>query len=110
MMRTLTMGALLLTMTGSSLGCQFIARSPERYRGDTRALLDSGKAAVKTCYDKEHKSDNAAQGTVTHNYTVEKEPGILAKVEISAANTSAPKGLQACVVSSLPIMIRGNVR
>ena len=48
-----------------ALGCSAIARSPEQYRDDTHALLETRNAQIKQCYDDALKTDASLSGQVT---------------------------------------------
>ena len=82
-----------------AMGCSFAKRSPEMYREDTRALLETKGGELKACYDSYLKSDKAAAGSVTVFFVVQKETGKVTKAEVKDAN--APQALQDCVTSSL---------
>jgi hypothetical protein len=41
-------------------GCSFAARSPDMYRDDTRAVLDTKNDQIKTCYDEVLKTNKDA--------------------------------------------------
>ena len=97
MIRTLTTGSLLLAMVGSSLGCQFIARSPEQYAADTTALLEKYNGEMKACYDKVLKDDPSAEGTVYVHFRVDKETGDLGMQSVRAKKSTAPRAVQQCV-------------
>jgi len=82
-----------------SMGCSFAKRSPEMYREDTRALLETKSGELKACYDSYLKSDKSASGSVTVFFVVQKETGKVTKAEVQDA--SAPQALQDCVTNSL---------
>ncbi|MDX2051063.1 MAG: AgmX/PglI C-terminal domain-containing protein [Polyangiaceae bacterium] len=84
-----------------ALGCTFIARGPDDYRKDTRAVLEQRQADVKTCYDAALKADPGAKGIVAVKFKVEKETGKIVNAAIAADQTSAPAALGECVVKSL---------
>lgn len=83
----------------ATMGCSFAKRSPEMYREDTRALLETKSGELKACYDSYLQSDKGASGTVTVFFVVQKETGKITKAEVKDA--SAPQPLQDCVTSSL---------
>ena len=60
-----------------SIGCSFIARGPDQYREDTRALLETRNPQVKSCYDRVLQTDPSAAGKVTVNFEVEKKTGTI---------------------------------
>jgi hypothetical protein len=101
MMRNLIATTVLVGLAGASMGCSFHARGPDKYRDDVRALLEKNSASLKSCYDGVRKGDEAAAGTVTVNFVVQKETGKIAKVAVDAANSTAPQGVQDCLSQSL---------
>ncbi len=92
---------LAITMFAGLLGCSFIARGPEQYRDDTRALLETKTAAIKECYDVQLAIDRNTGGTVVMNFTVEKKTGKIMNTAIDPARSTAPEQLRQCVVSSV---------
>jgi hypothetical protein len=82
-------------------GCSFAARSPDMYRDDTAALLETRNAQIQSCYDQALKSAPDLQGRVTVRFTVETETGNLSNVAADPAGTTAPEPLTKCVVDSL---------
>jgi hypothetical protein len=83
----------------ATMGCSFAKRSPEMYREDTRAVLESKSGELLACYDTYLKSDKGAGGTVTVFFVVQKETGKVTQAEVKDAN--APQALQDCVTASL---------
>jgi hypothetical protein len=92
--------SLLAVVTGLA-GCSFAARSPEMYRDDTAALLETRSPQVKSCYDEVLKTDKTLQGRVTVQFTVEHDTGNVTNVSADPAGTTAPATLTSCVVNSL---------
>ena len=84
-----------------ALGCSAIARSPEQYRDDTHALLETRNAQIKQCYDDALKTDATLSGQVTVKFTVQAETGKIANPELDPARTTAPPALGQCVVQSI---------
>jgi hypothetical protein len=91
----------LCTAAAGTLACSFHARSPEQYRDDTRALLETRNADVKRCYDEALVRDATAAGVVALRFTVSKETGAVVKAEIDPAGTTAPEQLGQCVVGAV---------
>jgi hypothetical protein len=91
----------LLVLTAGVAGCSFAARSPDMYRDDTAALLETRSAALKACYDEALKTTPDLQGRVTVRFTVEPDTGNLTNVAPDPAGTTAPETLTKCVVDSL---------
>jgi hypothetical protein len=99
MMNTLRVVGLALAM--GAVGCQFIARGPEAYRDDTKALLEANNGTLKACYDGVINSDKAAVGTVTVKFTVENESGRIKDVVVDEGNSTAPPPVRDCVVNAI---------
>ena len=97
-MRTTLMIALFCSTT--SLGCSFHARDADSYRKATRALLETRKTEVQTCYDAELKKNPNAAGTVVVNFKVEQKTGKIAQAKVDASS-DAPAGLSQCVVNAI---------
>jgi hypothetical protein len=91
----------LLGLVAGLAGCSFMARSPDQYRDDTAAVLDTRAPQVKTCYDNALKGNPALSGQVTVKFTVEKDTGNLSNITTDAGGTTAPPELASCVSSSL---------
>lgn len=91
---------LLILLPISTLACSFHARSPDQYRDDTRALLESRGGKIKDCYRDALEATNETTGTVTVNFTVEKKTGQLSNIR-AAEQSTAPEPLRECVVKAL---------
>jgi hypothetical protein len=96
--KLMTVPVVALCAVGT-MGCSFAKRSPEMYREDTRALLETKSGELQACYDSYLKSDKSASGNVTVFFVVQKETGKITRAEVKDAN--APQALQDCVTSSL---------
>ncbi|HET9960476.1 MAG TPA: AgmX/PglI C-terminal domain-containing protein [Polyangiaceae bacterium] len=96
-----TIGIAILGLCAGLAGCSFAARSPEMYRDETAALLETKSAQVKACYDETLKTNKDAQGRVTVRFVVEHETGKLTSVAADPAGTTAPEPLTKCVVDAL---------
>ncbi len=95
-----TISSMILASVALSMGCSFIARGEDQYRTDTRALLETRNADVRSCYDKELANNPALSGDVVVNFTVEKKTGTIMNAT-AAEGSTAPESLQACVVSAV---------
>src|SRR5262245_40922601 len=82
-------------------GCQFIARGPEQYRDDTKALLEQNSSSLKSCYDGVIATDSSAKGTVTVRFVVEQETGAIKDVEVDNETSTAPPPVRDCVVNAV---------
>ena len=90
----------ILTLLGATAGCSFIARGEDQYRTDTRTLLETRNAQIKSCYDQQLASSPNASGNVIVEFTVEKKTGTLSNIHATEAST-APAPVQDCVVQAL---------
>ena len=91
----------LLALTVAAAGCSVHIRSPEQYRDDTQALLETRTADIKACYDKELATNADLTGRVTVHFMVEKKTGRITNVAPVPAGTTAPESLTNCVVNSI---------
>lgn len=92
-------------ITWSSLlfvaGCSFHARSAEKYRDDTRALLETRDPVIKQCYDTALTSQNTLAGNVGITFVVEPKTGNIMNPAIDPATTTAPEALSQCVLNAV---------
>ncbi len=95
-----TISSVILAAVALSTGCSFIARGEDQYRTDTRALLETRNADIRSCYDRELANNPGLSGDVVVNFNVEKKTGIINNVTAAEAST-APESVQTCVVSAL---------
>lgn len=91
---------MILASVALSMGCSFIARGEDQYRTDTRALLETRNADVRSCYDNELANNPALSGDVIVNFTVEKKTGTIMNAT-AAEGSTAPESLQTCVVTAV---------
>jgi hypothetical protein len=82
-------------------GCSFAARSPEMYRDDTKAVLQTKNADILACYDGVLKATPSAGGKVTILFDVETEHGTITNVKVDPANTTAPAPVSECVTKNV---------
>lgn len=99
-MKTIRLCVLGIVAAGIT-GCSFAARSPDMYRDDTQALLETKSGQIKTCYDEALKATKDAQGRVTVKMLVQHDTGAVTNVAADPAGTTAPEALTKCVVDSL---------
>ncbi|MEM1033494.1 MAG: hypothetical protein AAGA56_11745 [Myxococcota bacterium] len=92
----LSLGALLSV---SVAGCAFAKRSPEMYRKDTTALLETKRGELKACYDGVLRENEKTSGSLTIFVVFEKDTGKITKTEVREAQV--PAELQTCVENSL---------
>jgi hypothetical protein len=92
---------IVASLSVSLTACSFAARSPEMYRDDVRAALETKSADVRACYDGVLKSSPGAGGKVTVNFDVETETGKVSNVRVDKANTTAPDAVGECVTKNI---------
>lgn len=91
----------LLSLMAFGAGCSFIARDVDTYKKDNRALLETKTPEVRACYDTALAQNPSTSGDVVISYTIEKKTGKLTNVAVLSDKTTAPEGLQNCVMSAL---------
>jgi len=99
-MKTLSILVASLSLAAVA-GCSFAARSPETYRDDTKAVLETKNNDIRACYDGVLKSTPGAGGKVTVKFEVETEGGKFTKVSVDKAGTTAPEAVSECVTKSI---------
>ncbi len=92
--------ATLLAFGLSSVACTYMARGPEDYKHDTRAVLETRNADIKACYDAELKKNKDLSGKVIVHFSVEPETGVI-KEAMVLPESSAPPALGTCIVDAL---------
>lgn len=98
--------ALLISASLAALvGCGVAARSPEGYRDETRAILETKNNDIRACYDAVLKGTPGAAGKVTVKFDVpadgEEDAGKVSNVTIDKPNTTAPDGVADCVAKTI---------
>lgn len=96
----LTFSALALTTALSACSVSYKLRSPEQYREDTRALLESKQSSFLSCYEDLLASSSETSGTVVIRFDVEEETGKFTNTH-SLESSSASDELQQCVVNGM---------
>lgn len=91
----------LFALVAFGAGCSFIARDTETYKKDNRSLLETKSSDIKACYDAALATSPNLKGDVVVSYTIEKKTGKLTNVTVLADQTTAPEGLQNCIMASL---------
>lgn len=101
MKTTLLIAAALAAVTG----CSFAARSPEMYRDETKAVLETKNNDIRACYDGVLKGTPGAAGKVAVTFDVaedgEKDAGKIVNVQVDKANTTAPEAVSECVTKTI---------
>jgi len=92
---------LLIAVVASVSGCGFAARSPDMYRDDTKAVLETKSNDIRACYDGVLASTPGVGGKVTVKFNVENEQGKITAVTVDKANTTAPDAVADCVTKSI---------
>jgi hypothetical protein len=85
----------------AAVGCSFAARSPEMYRDDTKAVLETKNNDIRACYDGVLKGTPGAGGKVTVKFNVETEAGKFTNITVDKPNTTAPPEVADCVTKSI---------
>lgn len=91
----------LTALVAFSAGCSFIARDVDTYKKDNRALVETKTPDIKACYDAALAQDPSLSGEVVASWTVEKKTGKLTNITVLSDKSTAPQGLQDCVMASL---------
>lgn len=93
---------LVVLLLGGLGACSCLARGPERYRDDTRAVLEEKNDAIKACYDALlDAGDTEMGGIVVLTFRVKKKTGALDDIQVDAAETTVPAELSTCVVEAI---------
>lgn len=101
-MRSTIIGTTLVALAAAStVGCSFAARSPDMYRDDVRAVLETKNMDIKACYDSVILADQNAVGNVTVRFDVMTETGQITNVMVDEMNSTAPQGVKDCVTNAI---------
>jgi hypothetical protein len=100
-MKTLHLIVGLSVVVSAVSGCGFAARSPDMYRDDTKAVLQTKNNDIRACYDSVLKSTPGAAVKVTVKFDVESEQGKIVNVTVDKPNTTAPDPVAECVTKSI---------
>ncbi|MDB4939315.1 MAG: hypothetical protein JWP87_6287 [Labilithrix sp.] len=100
-MKTSHLIACISVLVSAVSGCGFAARSPEMYRDDTKAVLQTKSNDIRACYDGVLKTTPGAAGKVTVKFDVENEQGKIVNVTVDKPNTTAPDPVAECVTKSI---------
>jgi hypothetical protein len=85
----------------SAVGCSVMVRSPEKYREDTRAVIETRRPDIEACYTNGLKGTQDMAGRVSVMFSVQPETGLITDVRVDEAQTTAPEPLAQCVVDSI---------
>ena len=91
----------LVVLGVATSACSITARSPDQYRDDTQALLQTRREQIGSCYDVALKTYPTSAGRVTVRFTVEEDTGKITSLAIDDAASSAPPALRECVLRAL---------
>src|SRR5690606_26773630 len=83
-----------------AFGCTYMARGPEDYQRDTRAVVETRSPEIKACYDAALKQDKALSGSVIVHFSVAPETGAIQEAMV-LPESSAPPALGTCIVNAL---------
>lgn len=95
------LSTLLLAASAVVPGCTCLARDAETYRADTRSLVETKNAAIKSCYDAALVADPKLDGQVTVKFKVEKKTGKILDAAVDKEQTKAPDSLSECIVKAV---------
>jgi hypothetical protein len=91
----------LATSVLAIAACAGTARRPTAYRDDTGKLLETRSAQLQSCYSDALKSDAKLSGTVTVQFVVEKNTGMVSQASVDQSKSTAPAVLGDCVVKAI---------
>lgn len=94
----------IITLSGLALvlgACSTHIRSPDQYRDDASAALETRAGEIKSCYDEALKSNKTVAGTVKVSFTIKGETGKITDPKVVEDGTTAPAELQTCVTNAL---------
>jgi hypothetical protein len=100
-MRNAILGTTLVAVAATSIGCSFAARSPDMYRDDVQAVLETKSADIKACYDQVIRADKSAVGAVTVHFDVMTETGQITNVMVDEQSSTAPQPVKDCVTNAI---------
>jgi hypothetical protein len=92
---------LILVSLATLAGCSFAARSPESYRDDVKAVLETKNVEIRACYDGVLKGTPGVAGKVTVKFDVADDTGKISNVQVDKAPTTAPDAVAQCVANSV---------
>lgn len=95
----LLVSASLVTLVGCAV------RSPDMYRDETQAILETKNNDIRACYDGVLKGTPTAAGKVTVKFNVaakgDEGAGTVTNVQVDKANTTAPDAVSDCVAKTI---------
>jgi hypothetical protein len=100
-MRTTILSLVIVAASALLPSCSCVARDAERYRVDTRSLVETKNASVKKCYDVALATNPELSGDVVVNFQVEKKTGKILGTKIDSARSTAPDSLGQCIVEAI---------
>lgn len=101
MKTTILTAVALATIATLASGCGFAARSPDMYRDDTKAVLDTKSNDIRACYDGILQGQPGIGGRVTVKFDVMADDGKISNVVVDKASTTAPAPVAECVTKSI---------
>ncbi|HEY5938789.1 MAG TPA: AgmX/PglI C-terminal domain-containing protein, partial [Kofleriaceae bacterium] len=94
-MRIILLCALGLT------ACSGTKRNETLYRQDTRAVLDTRRDQIASCYDRALATAPRSAGMVTVKFVVEKKTGVFKSATVDPAKSNATEPLVVCVLAAV---------
>lgn len=101
MTSTRTMNLIAAGAIACAAACSGTARGLEAYRDDTGKLLATRSAELSQCYDDALKTDGKLSGTVTVQFVVAKQTGVISSPMVDQNKSTAPPVLGQCVVKAI---------
>jgi len=94
----------LITVAGLA-ACAGPQRNVATYRTDTASLLESRSPQLKSCYESALQSDTKLAGTVTVQFVLAPETGMIKHPTIDPTRSTATPALGECVLKTLDGLI-----
>jgi len=91
----------LAALALSVMGCSVMVRSPDQYREDTRAAIESNRPAIEACYTGALQNSKELTGRVAITFSVQPETGVITNTQVDPDQTTAPDQLAQCVVQAV---------
>ncbi|MBC7978773.1 MAG: AgmX/PglI C-terminal domain-containing protein [Myxococcales bacterium] len=92
---------LAAALLASIAACAGPSRNVAAYRADTASLLESRRPELRACYEQALAGDTQLAGTVTIQFTVQSESGVIKNPTIDPTRSTATPALGACVIKAI---------
>ncbi len=91
----------LAVLAFASAACGGYTRTPEQWTEDTRQMLEAQNEFIKSCYNRELKSNPKLEGNVTVKFLVENGTGRVKRVKLDDSGTTAGDPVRKCVMENI---------